>query len=89
MQKNITMQHLKANKMTNLLERLKPEYLKIISDQEVKYPFSTNQVQIELSETNHWIDLKYSTVFYLCNTLRIYDYSPSAIEKLFIYDEEH
>jgi hypothetical protein len=75
--------------MTNLLERLKPEYLKIINDQEVKYPFSTKQVQIELSETNHWIDLKYSTVFYLCNTLRIYDYSPSAIEKLFIYDEEH
>ena len=75
--------------MTNLLERLKPEHLKIISDQEVKYPFSTNQVQIELSETNHWIDLKYSTVFYLCSTLKIYDYSPSAIEKLFIYDEEH
>jgi hypothetical protein len=82
------MKHLKANNMTNLLERLKPEFLKIISDQEVKYPFSTNQVQIELSETNHWIDLKYSTVFYLCNTLRIYDYSPSAIEKLF-RDEEH
>jgi len=74
--------------MENLLERLKPEYKKIISDQEVKYPFSTKQVQIDLSETNHWVDLKYSTVFYLCNTLRIYDYSPSAIEKLFS-DEEH
>jgi hypothetical protein len=73
----------------NLLERLKPEYLKIISDEEVKYPFSTKQLQNELLETNHWIDLKYSSIFYLCSTLRIYDYSPSAIEKLFIYDEEH
>ena len=74
--------------MRNLLERLKPEYLKIISDEEVKYPFSTMQVQNELLGTNHWVDLKYSTIFYLCSTLRIYDYSPSAIEKLF-RDEEH
>jgi hypothetical protein len=72
----------------SLLERLKPEYLKIISNEEVKYPFSTKQLQNELLETNHWMDLKYSSIFYLCSTLRIYDYSPSAIDNLFI-DEEH
>jgi hypothetical protein len=67
----------------SLLERLKPEYLKMISDAEVMYPCSTKQMQIELLETNHWLDLKYSTVFYLVSTLKIYDYSPSAIDKLF------
>ena len=74
--------------MRNLLERLKPEYLKMLKDEEINYPFSAKQIQNELLETNSWVNLKYSSIFYLCSTLKIYKYSPSAIEKLFI-DEEH
>jgi hypothetical protein len=68
----------------NLLDRLKPEYLKMIQDDMDIYPYSTKQAQIELSKINNWVDLKYSTVVYLCSALRIYDYSPSSIDKLFI-----
>ena len=67
----------------SLLERLKPEYLKMIQDDIEKYSYSTNQALIELAKINNWVDLKYSTVVYLCNALRIYDYSPSSIDKLF------
>jgi hypothetical protein len=67
----------------SLLERLKPEYLKMIQNNMDMYPYSTKQLQIELAKINNWVDLKYSTVVYLCNALRIYDYSPSAIDKLF------
>jgi hypothetical protein len=71
----------------NLLERLRPEYLKMIQDEQAMYPYTTKQVQIELAKINNWVDLKYSTVVYLCSELRIYDYSPSTIDKLFT-DEE-
>ena len=67
----------------NLLERLRPEYLKMIQNDMDMYPYSTKQLQIELAKINNWVDLKYSTVVYLCSALRIYDYSPSAIDKLF------
>jgi hypothetical protein len=67
----------------SLLERLKPEYLKMIQNNMDMYPYSTKQLQIELAKINNWLDLKYSTVVYLCSALRIYDYSPIAIDKLF------
>jgi hypothetical protein len=71
----------------SLLDRLKPEYLKMIQDDIEKYPYSTNQLKIELSKISNWVDLKYSTVGYLCNTLRVYDYSPSSIDKLFTNED--
>jgi hypothetical protein len=71
----------------SLLERLKPEYLKMIQDDIEIYPYSTNQLKIELSKISNWVDLKYSTVVYLCNTLRVYDYSPSSIDKLFTNED--
>jgi hypothetical protein len=67
----------------NLLDRLRPEYLKMIQNDMDMYPYSSKQLQIELAKINNWVDLKYSTVVYLCSALRIYDYSPSAIDKLF------
>lgn len=68
----------------SLLERLKPEYLKMIKAEEYMYPYSTKHIQIELAQINNWVDIKYSTVVYLVSTLKINDYSPSAIDKLFI-----
>jgi hypothetical protein len=67
----------------SLLERLKPEYLKMIQNNMDMYPYSTKQLQIELAKINNWVDLKYSTVVYLVSILKINDYSPSAIDKLF------
>jgi hypothetical protein len=67
----------------SLLERLRPEYLKMIKAEEYMYPYSSKKIQIELAEINNWVDIKYSTVVYLVSILKINDYSPSAIDKLF------
>ena len=74
--------------MTNLLERLKPEYLKMLKDEEINYPYSAKKVQEELAEANHWVDLKYSSIVNLATYLNTYDYSPTGIDNLFS-DEEH
>jgi hypothetical protein len=50
------------------------------------YPYSTKQLQIELAKINNWVDLKYSTVVYLVSILKINDYSPIAIDKLFTHE---
>ena len=72
----------------SLLEKLKPEYLKMLKDGEINYPYSAKKLQDELNEVNHWVDLKYSSIVNLATYLNTHDYSPSAIDNLFS-DEEH
>jgi hypothetical protein len=67
----------------NLLERLSPEHLEMLKKDEVLYPHAIKNLCKELSELEYWCDLKYSTVLNLIVYLRIKDYSPTSVEKLF------
>lgn len=72
----------------SLLERLKPEHLKMLKDAEIDYPYSAKKVQEILSHVNHWVDLKYSCIVYLATYLNTHDYTPTGIDNLFS-DEKH
>jgi hypothetical protein len=72
--------------MKTLLERLKDEYVIALNNNREKYPHSTDAIFDELKNNTHWIDLKYGTVCYIINQLRLTDYSdysPAGISKLF------
>jgi DNA-binding PadR family transcriptional regulator len=71
----------------NLLERLSPKHLLMIKAEEVNYPETIQRVIKELSNTTHWVDLKYSTIYTLLFNLKIYDYSPSTINKIFDHEK--
>jgi hypothetical protein len=72
----------------SLLERLKPKYLKMLKDEEVKYPYSAKYMQNKLASTNYWADLEYGTVINLFTFLQLFDYTPASLDNLFS-DEEH
>jgi len=72
--------------MRNLFERLKPEYLKMIEDEEINFPFSAKHLQDKLKSTNHLIDLEYGTVISLLTFLGLFNYTPATLYKLFNND---
>ena len=72
----------------SLLDRLKPEYKKMLKNEELRYPLSVKHLQTELADANHWVGLKYSSIVNLATYLNTYDYSPTGIDNLFS-DEEH
>lgn len=72
--------------MKNLFERLKPEQLQILRDEENLYPLSTKCLKEGLIKNYYWFDLKYSEIVTLVSHLGIFDYSPSGIESIFNND---
>jgi hypothetical protein len=66
-----------------LINRLSPEHLLMLKAEEINYPETTKRLIEELSNTTHWVDLKYSTICKLVFNLGIKDYSPSTIDKIF------
>jgi len=67
----------------SLLDRLKPEYLLMLKNEEIKYPFSAKHLQNKLASTNHWVDLEYGTVINLLTFLELFDYTPASLDKVF------
>ena len=67
----------------SLLDRLKPEYLVMLKNEEIKYPFSAKHLQNKLASTNHWVDLEYGTVLILLTFLELFDYTPASLDKVF------
>jgi hypothetical protein len=53
---------------------------------EIEYPYSIKNLRSELSEVNHWCDLKYRTICLLTLYLETNDYTPTGIDKLFTDD---
>lgn len=70
----------------SLLDRLKPEYLKMLKDEEIRFPFSAKNLQDKLANTNHWVDLEYGTVINLFVCLNLMDYTPASLDKIFNND---
>lgn len=70
-----------------LIERMSPEHRLMLKQAEIEYPYSAKKLQDELNEVTHWCDLKYSTIVNLSIYLRVGDYSPTAIDKLFSHEK--
>ena len=72
--------------MRNLFERLKPEHIEKLKSLEYLYPSTIPIIIQNLELNNFWSDLSYECIFTLLNHLGIFDYSPTAIERLFNND---
>ena len=70
----------------SLLDRLKPEYLVMLKNEEIRFPFSAKHLQNKLAKTNHWVDLEYGTVINLLTCLELFDYTPACLDKIFDND---
>jgi len=57
--------------MKNLLERLKPEYLELIEEDYIKFPYLIANIKDELSKHFHFTDLNVNTAFQICNFCKI------------------
>ena len=71
----------------SLLDRLKPGYLVMLKNEEIRYPFSAKHLQNKLASTNHWVDLEYGTVINLFLCLGLNDYCPASLDKLFDHND--
>jgi hypothetical protein len=69
--------------MSNLYERLKPEYKAILDQQEIVYPNAIKALFEELENTHYVMDLKYGTAVSLSNFLGLRDYNFVTISDLF------
>ena len=69
--------------MSNLYERLKPEYKAILDQQFKLYPNAIKAAVEELKNTHYVMDLKYGTVVSLSNFLGLRDYNFVTISDLF------
>ena len=72
--------------MRTLLERLKPEHRARLESQKEEYMFTHEHLVEMLARNVEWKDMPYRTIDYLLNTLKIYDYSPYVISKLFEHE---
>ena len=70
----------------SLLKRLSAIHLQMLDKIEIEYPYSVKNLRSELSEVNHWCDLKYRTICLLTLYLETNDYTPTGIDKLFTDD---
>ena len=48
--------------MENLYSRIKPEIMAKINEERIKYPYTFEQIEFDLKNTNYTLDLKYITV---------------------------
>ena len=69
--------------MSNLLQRLKPEYLDKLEDEAKDFPSIVGYIYKQLELNTRWVDLSYGFVCELLRHLRVKDYSPSAVANLF------
>lgn len=57
--------------MKNLLERLKPEYLKVLEYESLIIPHSITQIKTQLKYNYFFTNLNVNTAFQLCNICKL------------------
>ena len=69
--------------MKNLFDKLKPEALELLMAQAILFPFTIEQIILQLQNNTHLFALKYQTICDIVIYLDLESYSPSTIDKLF------
>jgi hypothetical protein len=72
--------------MKNLLEKLSPENLAILTEARTKYPSSVSALLKSLESNQLWIYLTYNDVIMLASYLGLSSYDPTAISGIFTND---
>ena len=57
--------------MKNLLERLKPEYLELINEDAIKYPFLVQGIKIDLRQNISFTNLSVGSALQLCTVCKV------------------
>lgn len=73
--------------MRNLLERLKPEYLELLNEDAIKYPFLVQGIKNVLIKNFSYISLDVYTAHQLCVVSNV-KFGILELDNLFIKDGE-
>ena len=57
--------------MKNLLERLKPEYLELLNEDAIKYPFLVQGIKIDLRQNISFTNLSVGSALQLCTVCKV------------------
>ena len=71
----------------NLLDRLSPDHLERLKDEEEKYPVTIKNLKTELTNNTHFLDLTYQSILNLFLHLDLKDYSVTSLQKIFDHEK--
>jgi len=57
--------------MKNLLERLKPEYLELLNEDAIKYPYLVQGIKIDLRQNISFTNLSVGSALQLCTVCKV------------------
>lgn len=69
--------------MSSLYDRLKPEYKAKLENQAIQYPFAIEAFFKEFKNATFVMDLRFGSIVFLSNFLRLPDYNFTTISNLF------